>query len=172
MMSAQEKGLLFMIDLDVPRQNNRVTLLHWFVPGVTVANGNIEVPENVGATYLQPSPPAGDIPHRYLFLLYKEPNGFAVPARFAINPPANTSARIGFDVQSFASAANLGEPLAANFITVQGVSANVASGNVGAAASPSPSPTPLTLFTGAATSLAVPSSLAVLGLLSLSALFL
>ncbi|KAF2500319.1 PEBP-like protein [Lophium mytilinum] len=126
--SSGGRSIIFLIDRDVPRNGSRVTLLHWLVPNVTVSSGggltlDIPVPqegETGGAPYLQPSPPVGDSPHTYTFLLFPQPDNFTIPSEFAsINPPADSSARIGFNISSFAKAAGLMAPLAANYMQVQ-----------------------------------------------------
>lgn len=68
-----------------------------------------------GVSYRQPSPPRGDTPHRYVYLLYVQPEGFQAPAGLA----GLERMRIGFDVKGFAGSAGLGEPVAANYIMVQ-----------------------------------------------------
>jgi len=128
-----------MIDLDVPRNNSRVTILHWFEPNVRVTSATdntllIPAANGSGASYLQPSPPVGDIPHRYVFLLFAQPANFTVPSQFAaINPPASTQARIGFNINDFVAAAGLGQPLAANYITVQNTTGAATATGSGAA---------------------------------------
>jgi len=115
-----------MIDQDVPRNNSRLTLLHWFVPNIPLtysSNGTLAIPTVTNATggapYLQPSPPVGDIPHRYVFLLFPQPANFSIPAGFNISPPPSVTDRIGFNVTDFAAQAHLSAPIAANWITVQ-----------------------------------------------------
>ncbi|KAL3417983.1 hypothetical protein PVAG01_10993 [Phlyctema vagabunda] len=138
---------LFMIDIDLPINNTRVTLLHWFQPDLVVDSAGTLVPSNTnasgpGAAYLQPNPPAGDIAHRYTFVLYEQPSTFSVPAAFAaINPPANVPARGGFSVAAFAAAADLGEPISGNFWTVQNTTVT-ATGAATATGSASPTTTP------------------------------
>lgn len=118
-----------MIDLDVPGANAtapRQTLLHWFAPNVTSTTDAKNTMSTFkastgGAPYLQPSPPVGDIPHRYVVLLFAQPRNFSVAAFGSINPPANTTARMGFNVTTFIRLTGLGAPLAANFFTVQNV---------------------------------------------------
>jgi phosphatidylethanolamine-binding protein (PEBP) family uncharacterized protein len=104
-----------MVDLDVPRNNMRVTNLHWMAQNVDISTTTANVPAAGGLAYKQPSPPAGDTPHRYVYLLYAQPNNFQVPAQFS-NLSQN---RLGFDVNAFSTATGLGAPMAANFITVQ-----------------------------------------------------
>jgi hypothetical protein len=132
-----EKGILFMIDLDVPRNGTRVELLHWFAYNVDIGSTPIKALMNSGgAPYLQPSPPAGDIAHRYVFYMFAQPRNFTVPTKFKkIDPPASTSNRIGFSLTAFAADAGLGMPLASNYIRVQNMNSTPA------ASSSSPLPT-------------------------------
>ena len=116
MISPTAKGLLVMVDLDVPRGNSRVTNLHWLAPNVDISKANAAVPTGAGVvSYRQPSPPPGDTPHRYVYLLYAQPPNFTPPAQLA----TLQQNRLGFDVNAFASASGLGQPQAANFIMVQ-----------------------------------------------------
>jgi hypothetical protein len=109
-----------MIDLDVPRQGQRTTLLHWLATDVDISKSPVTAANTAGAPYLRPNPPAGDSAHRYVFLLFAQPDGFTIPAKYSkINPPATTGARVGFDLTAFAADTSLRAPLAANFITVQ-----------------------------------------------------
>jgi len=105
-----------LIDIDVLRNGTRTTFLHWFVPNVLLTNGDvftnpltIPVPGNgtPGAPYLQPSPPVGDIPHRYVFYLYGQYDGFAIPADSKFSHPTSTNDRIGFNMTAFAEEAGL-----------------------------------------------------------------
>lgn len=138
-----------MVDQDVEATQGqpRVELLHYFQPNLF---GSSEVlsfdaqAENatsaVGATYIPPTPPAGDGPHRYTILLYLQPEGFSVPSQFAsIDPPADVSARIGFDMAGFAKASGLGEPVAAVWFQVEnkgtGSNGSSSSGTASASAS-------------------------------------
>lgn len=115
-------------------------------------------------------PPAGDIPHDYVFYLFQQEAGFAPPAE---NSPFNvnnvnkgSSNRSSFNVQRFAEGEGVGELVAANYIVVQnpgssgsGGSSSMSNGTAGptatgGAAPPSPSP-----FTGSAGKLGVQSVL-------------
>jgi phosphatidylethanolamine-binding protein (PEBP) family uncharacterized protein len=116
MMSNTAKGFVAMVDLDVPRGNQRVTNLHWLAPNVDISKANAVVPTGAGVvSYRQPSPPPGDTPHRYVYLLYSQPSNFSTPPQLA-NLQQN---RLGFDVNAFAITTGLGPPMAANFIMVQ-----------------------------------------------------
>ncbi|KAF2674004.1 PEBP-like protein [Microthyrium microscopicum] len=116
MISATAKGFVAMVDLDVPRGNQRVTNLHWFAPNVDISKANAVVPTGAGVvSYRQPSPPPGDTPHRYIYLMYAQPGNFTAPPQFAMLQQN----RLGFDVNAFATMNGLGQPMAANFIMVQ-----------------------------------------------------
>lgn len=157
----QSTYMLFMVDQDVeatPGQP-RVELLHYFQPNLF---GSSEVlsfdaqAENattaVGATYIPPTPPAGDGPHRYNILLYLQPEGFTVPSQFAsIDPPADASARIGFDMAGFARAANLGEPVSAVWFQVENTEGGSSSSGSSGSSSATGSATGSAATTGSAT---------------------
>ncbi|EXJ94032.1 hypothetical protein A1O1_02425 [Capronia coronata CBS 617.96] len=120
--------MLFMIDQDVSdNSGQRKQFLHFFEPNLSGASevlfADSSVPNSTDASrvdYLAPSPPAGDGPHSYTFLLYRQPKGFQIPSSFsAFFPPSDTSARLGFDTAGFAQAADLGEATSANWFQVQ-----------------------------------------------------
>ncbi|EMD68917.1 hypothetical protein COCSADRAFT_157307 [Bipolaris sorokiniana ND90Pr] len=74
--------ILLMIDIDVPRNNTRVPLIHWLAPNISLSSSSsFIIPSPNPVPYLQPSPPVGDIPHAYNFVLFEQPAGFQVPAR-------------------------------------------------------------------------------------------
>jgi phosphatidylethanolamine-binding protein len=109
-----------MLDIDVPQNGSRTTLLHWMAPDVDLTSSPAKIATTAGARYLQPNPPAGDYPHRYVFLLFAQPNGFIFPTQFAnIDPPTTSTDRVGFSLTAFAAQAGLGMPLSANYIRVQ-----------------------------------------------------
>jgi phosphatidylethanolamine-binding protein len=115
-----------MIDQDVPRNGSRVTLLQWLQPNLqaspdalTVVNIADGASTAVGAPYIPPTPPGGSGPHSYTFLLFEQPFQWIIPSQYVtINPPADSSARIGFDITGFIAASGLGKPLAANYLRV------------------------------------------------------
>jgi phosphatidylethanolamine-binding protein len=115
-----------MIDQDVPRNGSKVTLLHWLQPNLVATPEALSVinimdgaSTAIGAEYIPPTPPANSGPHRYTFLLFEQPSMWVIPAEFAtINPPADTSARIGFDISEFVAASGLSAPVAANYLQV------------------------------------------------------
>ena len=112
-----------MMDSDVPSNStSRTNLLHWIAPDITGVTDGVNstlltLPSgDSGIPYLPPSPPQGDYPHRYSFLLYEQPRNFSIPSN------VNASARRGFNLQSFLSASGLQTGLAANYILVANVS--------------------------------------------------
>jgi hypothetical protein len=116
------KYVLIMADISVilPNTTTGSTLLHWYQPGLTLSStGELEVdPKCPGpaAEYIGPAPPEGV--HRYVYLLYREPEGYEFPGCYASVVPATPDARIGFDLKAFVKVAGLGKPLAANWIKV------------------------------------------------------
>ncbi|KAF1837949.1 hypothetical protein BDW02DRAFT_565453 [Decorospora gaudefroyi] len=114
-----------MVDLDVPRNDTRVPLLHWLATNVTrpvplsanTTGASLVVPSNNSVPYLQPSPPVGDIPHSYTFILMQQPRNFTLPEQYS----DLADNRVGFNITQFAADANLTMGLAATWMTVQNV---------------------------------------------------
>ncbi|KAF2024679.1 PEBP-like protein [Setomelanomma holmii] len=114
------QGVLLAVDLDVPRNGTRVQLLHWLATNVTLGASNslgstpLNVP-NSPVPYLQPSPPVGDVPHAYTFIVFPQPANFSIPSQYA----GLAQSRVPFNVSQFVRDAGLGQALAANYISVQ-----------------------------------------------------
>ncbi|KIX02555.1 uncharacterized protein Z518_08496 [Rhinocladiella mackenziei CBS 650.93] len=120
--------MLFLVDQDVTTSDgSTVQLLHYFQPNLSGASEvlfNDATTENAttapSVDYLPPTPPAGDGPHSYTFLLYPQPEDFSIPDSFSsFFPPEDTNARFPFDMAGFAEAANLGAPAGANWFQVE-----------------------------------------------------
>jgi hypothetical protein len=114
-----------MVDLDVPRNGTRVQLLHWLATNVTraVGNSSSEAPLLISSApvpYLQPSPPVGDVPHSYTFIVFTQPANFSIPAQYA----DLAQNRVGFNTSQFLKDAGILESsaLGANYIRVQNLS--------------------------------------------------
>jgi hypothetical protein len=125
-----------LVDLDVPRNNTRVQLLHWLTANVTMPSTDTQTlkladPTLDLAPYLRPSPPLNDIPHKYTLLLFEQPENFTVPARYK----SLLQSRIGWDTAGFVNATGLRSALAADWIRVQNT------GNDTANATTTPTPT-------------------------------
>lgn len=139
MAGANETYIAFMMDLDITLETNapnapRYTYLHYFQPNlVSSSPANVLISNNEtdikGASYILPSPPFGNGPHRYVLLLFTQPSDFEVPSAYAdINPPANLTVRIGFNITTFMAAAGLADPVAATyFLVLNGTAAETAS---------------------------------------------
>ncbi|KAH1492872.1 hypothetical protein KXX42_007850 [Aspergillus fumigatus] len=68
------------------------------------------------ANYIGPAPPPGSAPHRYVFLLYEQPEGFNIEKHAPKNgKPVGNWQRIRYDLGAFAKEVNLGPVLAANY---------------------------------------------------------
>ncbi|KAH8724569.1 phosphatidylethanolamine-binding protein, partial [Phaeosphaeriaceae sp. PMI808] len=116
-------GVVLIVDLDVPRNGTRVQLIHWLASGVLLGGDNSSGPAPlivpVGQVpYLQPSPPVGDVPHTYTFVLFSQPSNFTIPAKYA----DLAQNRVFFNTSQFLKDAGLGQALAANYIRVQNLS--------------------------------------------------
>lgn len=91
----------------------------------TAAASNMP-PGTVGQTnYLPPGPPPGP-PHRYVQVLYAQPQGFTVPQCFQNvlsipgNQTANGQSRLGFDINQFIAASGIRtRPIAENYFRAQ-----------------------------------------------------
>jgi hypothetical protein len=116
-----------MVDVDIFNGDGqpRTTFLHWFAYNVDLTAQPVNVPIDNGAPYLQPSPPAGDGPHRYTVVLYNQPDNFVVPTDF--QDFSNVKSRFGFNLTTFSNAAALNVGLAANYIEVENGTATATS---------------------------------------------
>ncbi|KAJ6551953.1 phosphatidylethanolamine-binding protein [Mycena capillaripes] len=63
--------------------------------------------------FLQPTPPAGSDAHRYIFLLFRQSAQFA--AQTLVTPATSIAS---FNISQFASAVDLGNPIAGTFMLV------------------------------------------------------
>ncbi|KAF2816160.1 PEBP-like protein [Mytilinidion resinicola] len=139
-VAAGKTFMFVMLDLDVPSKTGpRQTLLHAMETGFKAstkrAASSASMLTSSGkapAPYIGPSPPAENpaFGHRYVQLLFAEPDNFAVPA----SQTAAVSKRIGFNITAFMKDAALAEPLAANFFVVEGKQEAGATGASGTAA--------------------------------------
>lgn len=147
--------MFVMLDLDVPPaqgNSSRRVLLHAMNTGFKATqqkiggNATLLTSTQKGpAAYISPGPPATDTKaHRYVEMLFQQPTSLQVTA----TDFANTTSRIGFDINTFAQKNGLGTPLAANFFTVDGRASGSASGT--ATSSGGISKNTLQPFTGAA----------------------
>jgi citrate synthase len=113
-----------MIDLDVPRNDTVLPLLHWYQPDLTIKDKKSRVlsvhhwSKQQRAKYIAPSPPPGSA-HRYVQILFEQPGDFSFPREFEKYLDKKSEARLGFEIKEFINAAGLGEPVAGNWFLVQ-----------------------------------------------------
>ncbi|KAH7071373.1 phosphatidylethanolamine-binding protein [Paraphoma chrysanthemicola] len=119
--------MFVMLDLDVPPQQGSTTrriLLHAMQMGFKATQQKLSGAATVLASsqkgpapYLPPGPPATDtVAHRYVQLLFRQPESLAVQA----SDFANTTGRFNFDINDFMTENRVGAPIAGNFFTVDG----------------------------------------------------
>ncbi|KAL2002557.1 hypothetical protein VTN02DRAFT_6506 [Thermoascus thermophilus] len=72
-----------------------------------------------GAVYIGPRPPPGSN-HRYVFLLFEQPDGYALPECYSHILPVTIEARAGFDIEHFMQVTKLRQPAAGNYFFVEG----------------------------------------------------
>lgn len=71
--------LVIGLDIDAPFPSFDVLgpILHWVQPGLKAEEGPVLKPtQPFVANYIGPAPPPGSSPHRYIFFLYEQPEGF------------------------------------------------------------------------------------------------
>ncbi|KIW66872.1 hypothetical protein PV04_06162 [Phialophora macrospora] len=124
--------MVFIVDQDVMSPSDpstRVQFLHWYQPNLAGAS---EVLFDFGSdsqnftsatplTYIPPTPPGGDIAHRYTIIMYRQPEGFNIPDGFEsfFEEKSDLSNRLDFDIAGFVSASGLGDPVSATWFQVQ-----------------------------------------------------
>uniref|UniRef100_A0A383WGT2 Phosphatidylethanolamine-binding protein n=1 Tax=Tetradesmus obliquus TaxID=3088 RepID=A0A383WGT2_TETOB len=104
--AAGKRHTLIMVDPDAPSPDNPAMRewLHWIVANIP-AGGDVSKGFTV-TEYAGPTPPRGT--HRYIFLLYEQPEGVLLPAK-------QHEQRAKFHSDVWAKAHQLGDPVAACF---------------------------------------------------------
>jgi len=117
----QETFVVSMLDLDAPTpQNPNVSQIRHFLG----ANFHLEEQNRFGVSllsnstpalsdFLQPTPPAGSDPHRYIFLLFVQPPNFNKQDFVNASTPTTD-----FSISTFAKEVGLGNPLGGSFMRV------------------------------------------------------
>lgn len=121
--------LLLTIDPDVQYGTTSTTVLHWLQSLRADCQTGLlyENPESEQtATYIPPQPPKRSH-HRYIFLLFKQPDDYNLPECYQHILPATKEARVGFDPKGFVEVLGLGSPLAGNWFYVENGGEPVAS---------------------------------------------
>jgi phosphatidylethanolamine-binding protein len=112
--------VVICVDLDGPFPSFNILspILHWIHSDLQACSPLTTLTTKAPfiANYIGPGPPPGSSPHRYVFLLYIQPNGF----NHMLYAPANGAeygnmARMRFDLARFEQKAKLGNPIAVNY---------------------------------------------------------
>ncbi|OQE39791.1 hypothetical protein PENCOP_c006G04811 [Penicillium coprophilum] len=113
--------LIVSLDIDAPFPAFAILspILHWIQSDVKVtSDATLKLDQPFVADYLSPAPPPISAPHRYLFFLYEQPEGFDFTA-YAPAGGNNVSIlnRIRYDLDAWAEEIELGPPVAFNYFT-------------------------------------------------------
>ncbi|KAG6861738.1 hypothetical protein C0995_012743 [Termitomyces sp. Mi166 len=116
------KYTITMVDADIVGSDlSKGVNHHWLVNGVEITDGKIS---NASATpivsYAGPGPAAGSGPHRYVIILYAQPDTFKPPAD--LSQPTGVSL---FDLNAYVKNSGLGALVAASYMTVEDGTATV-----------------------------------------------
>lgn len=130
-LSPDKSYIVICVDLDAPFPSFPVLgpILHWIQPGLKAApidggRGDrfrleAAADEPFIANWAPPGPPSVSGPHRYVFLLHEQPDGFDGGKGLA--PPGGKEmglgARVRFDVDKWVRESNLGPAVAVNYFS-------------------------------------------------------
>lgn len=127
--AASSPGKIYMIiclDPDAPHPSAAFLgpVLHWLQSGLQLDSSGSEVlttsssSEPFVSDYAPPGPPPFSPPHRYVFLLYEQPEGFDVKAHApAEGTKMGVWARMWYSLDEWEKRAGLGKVVAANYFT-------------------------------------------------------
>ncbi|KAJ5153630.1 uncharacterized protein N7500_009069 [Penicillium coprophilum] len=127
-LRCDQKYMIFFIDLDAILPGTRIqsVILHWYQPNLMMDCKKPTPPSRIvpGKDYDdQPQPTASYIAprappnthHRYVYLLFEQPEAYQFPECFSHVFPETVSARAGFDIREFIQATVLDPPVAMNY---------------------------------------------------------
>ncbi|KAJ7480629.1 PEBP-like protein [Mycena latifolia] len=100
-------------DAPTPQDPSFAQIRHFLGGNFFNHNGHLVNSTPAVSEFVQPAPPAGSDAHRYIFLLFKQSREFA--HQTLVN--ATTSIAL-FNISEFASAVDLGSPIAGTFMLV------------------------------------------------------
>jgi len=121
--------MIFALDPDVIMSGTGIqtVVLHWYQPYLTFNctdrspndwEDTLLTPDSnstgLVAPYIAPQPPPYSH-HRYVFLLFEQPDRYEFPECFAHIAPKSVEARVGFDLRQFMLVARLDPPIAVNY---------------------------------------------------------
>lgn len=112
--------MVICVDLDAPFTSFNVLapIMHWIQPGFKPQAGttNLKTEMPFVVNYGAPGPPPGSGPHRYVFMLYEQPEGFEVSKHApAGGKGLGIGGRMRYDLAAFEKEAGLGTVVAANY---------------------------------------------------------
>jgi phosphatidylethanolamine-binding protein (PEBP) family uncharacterized protein len=116
--------LVISLDIDAPFPSFNILspILHWIQPDLkssglesptTNNNKTLSSASPFIANYIGPAPPPGSAPHRYVFLLYEQPEKYVSPGGKGKN--VGMWPRVRYDLDAFEKEAGLGAVIAANY---------------------------------------------------------
>lgn len=110
------------MDAPFPSFNKLGPVLHWVQPGLksvdsVEAAAPLETSEPFITNYIGPAPPPGSSPHRYVFFLYEQPDGFDGVRRFAPKDgkTVGVGGRMWASLDEWEKKLGLGEIVAVNY---------------------------------------------------------
>ncbi|KAF8204790.1 phosphatidylethanolamine-binding protein [Pholiota molesta] len=111
--------VLIIVDPDAPtpQMPNISEFLH-FVGGDFMADSTTGLLSNSSPALMEffsPTPPPGSDPHRYVVLVFDQPDGFDTTASMFVNA---TTPRTNFSASDFVMETNLGSPIAGTYFLV------------------------------------------------------
>lgn len=113
--------MIVSLDIDVPFSTFNILgpILHWIQSGIKVTNETkLESDAPFIADYIAPAPPPIGAPHRYLFFLYEQPDGFDLTAHApADGKKLGLLNRMRYDFDAWAEEIKLGPIVAFNYFT-------------------------------------------------------
>ncbi|TRM56622.1 phosphatidylethanolamine-binding protein [Schizophyllum amplum] len=105
-----------MVDADIVGSDESSVTRHWLVNGDTIDGSSVS---NSSATpitdYAGPGPAEGSGAHRYVVLVYAQPESFSPPSELSQSGAAVEK----YDFKNYVSSSGLGPLLAANYFTVE-----------------------------------------------------
>ncbi|KDR83914.1 hypothetical protein GALMADRAFT_55557 [Galerina marginata CBS 339.88] len=136
-----------LVDPDAPTPQNRsfAEFLH-FLGGDFSADMTSGLLSNNSPALMEftpPAPPAGSDPHRYVLLVFNQPDTFDTDAPMFINASAP---RNNFNVASFAQNVSLGNPIAGNYFLVGPMDSSAGPSSIQMASATDQQPTPTAPF--------------------------
>ncbi|KAL0567636.1 hypothetical protein V5O48_014355 [Marasmius crinis-equi] len=149
-LQANASYVLAIVDPDAPTpQNTSISQFRHFLGGGFQVDNSTSQLQNTSAAlsdFAPPTPPDGSDPHRYVVLVFDQPNGFNASAQPLVNA---STPRNNFNLTTFGQAVGLGNPIAGNFF-LTGPGNDSTSGNAtNSASGSSPTSTDTTGTNGA-----------------------